>query len=213
LTFHGEVAAHPTYWRSNGLGPVFEGDRVCYAAGLQVKGGQGTRVLIDRVPPYFRRTDITFSSHFQTPPAAKSSSFPAAVAGKGFVYFSDPVFREYRKTGNYTVKTIWSEILREWVGAPMAGEGLPTSVNVYPRRQGRDLLITLLHYVPVRKALDIDIIDERGALAGEVLRLARPSRTALCYPDDTPLERIDERSFRLPAAKGRQLIRIPGYFK
>jgi hypothetical protein len=56
-------------------------------------------------------------------------------------------------------------------------------------------------------------IDERGSLAGEVLRLARPSRTALCYSDDTPLERIDDRSFRLPAVKGRQLIRIPGYFK
>jgi len=213
LSIGGPVEAYPTYWRSNGQGPAFEGDRVCYSEGLRVKGGKGTQALVDRVMPYFHRTDITFSSHFQTPPMADASAYPAVIGGKGFVYFADPVFREYRKTGNITVKTLVADFLRDHAGMPLAGEGLPSTVQVYPRRRGKDLLLTLLHYVPVRKALDIDVIDERGAFGGEILRLDRPVRQALLFPDNRPLERVDEQSFRLPAVKGRLLISLPGYFQ
>ena len=57
------------------------------------------------------------------------------------------------------------------IGAPRVGEGLPRGVLVVPRRRGDDLLVTLLNYQPVRKALEIDVIEEPTSFAGEILEI------------------------------------------
>jgi hypothetical protein len=216
LTFHGEVEKYPTYWRAR---PAFDhalsaSDRVFYQPGLNVKPGKGAKVLVDRVLPYFKRSAIAYSSHFQTPPVAAADRFPAVVAGEGFVYFADPIFREYRQAGNVTARDVWRRCVRDLVGPAPFGEGLPTTVNVYPLRRGRDLLLTLLHYVPIRKAMDIDVIEERGQFAGEFLRLADagPKTRARLFGSGEELPREADGSFRLPLAKGRLLIEVPGYF-
>jgi hypothetical protein len=73
LRFAGEVEKFPTYWRARrSFWPeLAESDRVLYAQGLNVIPGRGVKVLVDRVLPYFKRTDLTFSSHFQTPGQAE----------------------------------------------------------------------------------------------------------------------------------------------
>ena len=70
LKFFGEVDKFPTYWRAReDFDPAMHRtDRVFYQQGMNVVAGERTRVLVDRVLPYFKRTDVTFSSHFQTPP-------------------------------------------------------------------------------------------------------------------------------------------------
>lgn len=216
LTFHGEGEKYPTFWRAR---PGYDralsaSDRVFYAQGMNVKPGRGVKVLVDRVLPYFKRTAITYSSHFQTPPVAKPDVFPAVVAGPGFVYFADPIFREYRQAGNLTARNVWRRVVVDLIGPALAGEGLPTSVLVYPRRRGKDLLLTLLHYIPVRKAMDIDIIEERSTYAGETLRLqgADESTVVREFGTGEALVRTEEGGFALPAKKGRLLLEVPGYF-
>ncbi|HEY9248580.1 MAG TPA: alpha-L-fucosidase, partial [Rariglobus sp.] len=120
LHFAGAVEKFPTYWRARKTfwPELSASDRVVYAQGLNVKPGRGVKVLVDRVLPYFKRTDLTFSSHFQAPPQAAPDRFPAVVAGRGFVYFADPVFREYRQTGNQAVRDVWRRVMRDRVGAP-----------------------------------------------------------------------------------------------
>src|SRR5690606_38689160 len=113
LAFNGLVEKYPTYWRARAaFWPALSAsDRVVYAQGVNVRPGRGTKVLVDRVLPYFKRTDLTFSSHFQTPPQAEPDRFPAVVSGKGFVYFADPIFREYRQTGNQAVRDVWRRVM------------------------------------------------------------------------------------------------------
>jgi hypothetical protein len=214
LKFSGEVEKFPTYWRAHQDfdSDLRRSDRVFYQPGLNVTGGQGTRVLVERVLPYFKRTDVTFCSHFQTPPVARADKFPAVVGGRGFVYFADPIFREYRQAGNITARNVWKKVTEQLIGAPPFGHGLPGTILVYPRRRKADLLLTLLHYVPVRKSLDIDIIEERSSFAGEVLRLPAKAKSARVF-GGAALPRDAAGGFVLPTAKGRLLIEVPGYFK
>jgi hypothetical protein len=214
LTFSGEVDKFPTYWRAREEfdAAMHRSDRVFYQRGLKVRGGDGTRVLVDRVLPYFQRTDVTFCSHFQTPPVADVSDTPAVIAGERFVYFADPIFREYRQAGNLAARDIWKKVTAELIGEAPFGHGLPGTVLVYPRRRGDDLLLTLLHYIPVRKSIDIDIIEERSSFAGELLHLPEKVGKARLFHGEELLKNQDG-AYILPATKGRLLIEVPGYFR
>lgn len=215
LSFDGEVEKHPTFWRAKkSFAPEMSAsDRVFYAQGMNVKKGKGLKVLVERVLPYFKRSDITFSSHFQTPPVEKADKHPAVVAGEGFVYFADPIFREYRQTGNIAARDVWKKVMRERVGTPAFGDGLPTTVQVYPMRKGNDLLLTLLHYIPIRKAMDIDMIEERSSFAGEILKFNKPCDSVSLVFENKALSKYPDGGFVLPSTKGRLLLRVINYFR
>ena len=80
-------------------------------------------------------------------------------------------------------------------------------------RRGRDLLLTLLHYIPVRKAMDIDVIEERSSYAGKRLRLPAAARKVRVYGSGEELAQADDGIFLLPAVKGRLLLEVPGFFR
>jgi len=231
LKFAGEAEKWPTYWRirrefvaRSGVANATQnetgdslclaglaGDRVCYQRGMNVRGGKGTRVLADRVLPYFQRDDTHFSSHAQTPPVAKASGWPAVIEGKGFVYFADPLFREYRRSGNIPARDMVKMAAERLVGPPSFGAGLPTTVLVVPRRRGRDLILTLLHYVPVRKSLEIDVIEERMGFGGMELKLNPTPSEVRVFGTGERLMRT-RTGFLLPAASGRLMLESRGYF-
>jgi hypothetical protein len=213
LRFAGDEELFPTYWRARkDFDPAFaQSDRVHYAQGTKVLPSASLRVLVDRVLPYFKRSDIAFSSHFQTPPVARPGRHPAVVAGRGFVYFADPIFREYRQTGNLAARDVWRRTMARLIGPPPFGDGLPTTMLCVPRRRGRDLLLTLLHYIPVRKALDIDVIEERMGFGGETLRLPPAIKQVRVHGTDEMLARSAD-GFRLPESRGRLLLECPGAF-
>jgi hypothetical protein len=214
LSFAGVVEKFPSFWRARKAfwSELSASDRVVYSQGLNVVQGAGVEVLVDRVLPYFKRTDLTFSSHFQTPPVAKADRHPAVVAGKGFVYFADPIFREYREVGNIAVRDVWRRVVEQRIGAAPYGAGLPTTVLCVPRRRGVDLLITLLHYVPLRKALELDVLEERMGFAGELLSLP-DARSVRIFGSGAELAKNESGDFVLPVVKGRLLLEAPGFFK
>ena len=232
LSFEGEAPAWPTYWRARpGFSPDHAGsDRVCYSRGMNVvldrvrgvsPSGEtpGTlSILVDRVQPYFHRTEDRFSSHAQTPPVASPCDHPAVVAGpalsgvEGFVYLADPVFTEYRQTGNLAARDFVRLAMDRLVGPPPFGQGLPTTVGVYPRRRGEDLLLTLLHYVPVRKAIEIDVVEERMGFAGLSLRLPPAASSVRVFGTNEALARSADGGWVLPAAFGRLLLTVSGFF-
>ena len=213
LQRQGAVAAGPTFWR---VAPTFDADlavsdRVVYQPGSVVVAGPSTVSMAARALPYFPRTDLTFCSHAHAPPRAVSEPHPAIVLGEGFAYFADPIFREYRRHGSVVVRDGWRAALRRLISPPPVGDGLPTTVLSTLRRHGDDLRLTLLHYIPTRKALDGDMIEERSSFAGEVLRLPAGVTTVRTWPGGQLLPRSDD-GFLLPVAKGRLLLEIPGWF-
>ncbi|TVR41550.1 MAG: beta-galactosidase [Planctomycetota bacterium] len=206
----GTTPITPTYWRSRPvLGTALSrSDRVLYQAGSVIAEGSELEVAADRVLPYFQRTDLTYCSHFQAPPRSKAETAPAVLLGERVAYFADPVFREYRQHGNTAARDGVVAALRRLAGPPLVGDGLPTTILCVPRRRGSDLLITLIHYIPTRKALDIDMIEERSSFAGEILRL---DAATLRVADGSELPQVDD-GFLLPQVKGRLLLEAPDYF-
>jgi hypothetical protein len=214
LRFAGDGDQFPSYWRARkSFWPELSAsDRVIYAQGTQVVPGRGVEIWVDRVLPYFKRNDLTFSSHFQTPPVAKPDRYPAVVAGSRFVYFADPIFREYREAGNVVARDGWKRAVQRLIGPAPIGDGLPTTILATSRRRGRDLLVTLLHYVPLRKALQIDVLEERMAFGGEHLRLPPSAHQVRIFGTDTMLSRTDDGAFLLPPSKGRLLLEATNVF-
>ncbi|MDX2185410.1 MAG: alpha-amylase family protein [Opitutaceae bacterium] len=213
LSFTPESDLFPTYWRTR---PEFcaslsQSDRVVYNQGSNIVPGESQQVLVDRVLPYFRRTDLTFSSHFQTPPVKEPCANPAVIAGDRWVYFADPIFREYREVGNIAVRDVWRLCMERLIGPPAFGHQLPTTILVYPRRRANDLLLTLLHYVPLRKSLELDVLEERMSFADERL-LVRGASSAVLFPSGEALPKDAAGAFILPSRKGRLLVTLPGYF-
>ena len=213
----GEVEKFPAYWRArkNFMPALAASDRVFYQQGLNLVGGNGTKTLVDRVPPYFKRSDLEFCSHFQTPPAARADKHPAVLGGKNFACFADPIFREYRQSANLTARDVWKKCAEDLIGPAPFGADLPTTVRAYPMRRGKDLIVTLLHYIPTRKALDTDVIEERSSFAGEIFKLAKDIPALYAVGNDgarTALEKTASGEFLLPAAKGRVLLEAPGWF-
>ncbi len=209
------VPKYPTYWRAGEeyADLIGHADRVCYLPGVLVTAGEGTRVLVERVLPYFQRTDVTYSSHRQAPPMAEPDPSPAVVSGERFVYFADPIFREFRETGNLLMRDGWHAAMNQLENHVCFGEGLPTTVHVFPRRRGDDLTLTLLHYIPTRKAADQDMIEERSSFAGERLKFHCPQKVkTVRLSGGGKLERIEAGCYALPMAKGRLLVEVPGYF-
>lgn len=213
LQLSGPVEKFPAYWRSSQefCPALSRSDRVFYLRGHNVEAGPGTEVLVQRVLPYFQRSELKFCSHYQTPPQAEADSHAAVLAGPGFIYFADPIFREYRRSGNTAVAQACRAALERLVGPAPFGRALPTTVLSVPRRRGNDLLLTLLHYIPIRKALEIDTIEERTSFAGELLHLPAAAAQVLDFESQTPLPREGD-AFHLPLKKGRLLLEVPGFF-
>ncbi len=209
----GESGYKPTYWR-----PVAEfstqgsgDDRVIYSEGMNIEQDGSAAVLVQRVLPLFKRTDARFCGHFQAPPREEADSHPAVVSGDRFLYFADPVFRDFRQSCQPHLRDIWCVALERLLGPPLIDPRLPASIETYPARRGDDLLLTLLRYLPVRKAMEIDIIDEALPFDGEELSFNRPLETLVRYPDDQPMTSNAAGAFAL-TGRGRLLLTAPGYF-
>ena len=147
-----DVALYPTYWRARPdmVAAMGRSDRVCYLPGVEVKALAGTRVLVERVLPYFRRTEENFSSHLYVPPAPEADAAPAVIAGERFVYFADPIFREFRQAGNLMMRDTWHAAMNGLIGEPPFGDGLPRTMEIVPRRRGSrpPADVVALHSVP-----------------------------------------------------------------
>jgi len=210
----GAETDQPVYWQLEGsFAPDWAGvDRVIYRQGPAISWPGDARGVAWRQEQYFERTDKTFSSHFQSPPRPGKPSGPAVVLADRWACIADPVFRDYRESGGLVIAAVWRLLLESLIGPPMAGAGLPTTVLSVPRRQNRDLLLTLLHYVPVRKALNIDVIAERMGFAEEELTFDRAVSEVINDETGEPLAKSDAGKFLLKG-RGRLLLRVPGFFK
>ncbi|PTX96137.1 beta-galactosidase [Spartobacteria bacterium LR76] len=210
----GTCAYEQTYWRTKAefSADLALADRVIYQKGFVITAPE-CEILAERVHPYFNRDAVRYCSHLQAPPKPIPSAEPAVVAGERFVYFADPIFREYRQSGNIAVRDAWRESMLRLAGPPTFGYGLATTVQIYPRRRGRDLILTLLHYIPVRKALNIDMIEERSSFAGQILRLPTAARCVRVFPSGELLTPVRDGEWMLPTwASGRLLLEVPDYF-
>jgi hypothetical protein len=213
LVCQGDAAYAPAYWRARApwVQALGEDDRVVYAGGLRVQAPAEADILIDRVAPYFQRSDLKFCSHFQAPPRKDILGEPAALREKGWIYFADPIFTDYRQSANQVVSRAFGAALEGLIGRPATGWGLKSTVRICPLQRGKDLHLTLLHYLPERKGDGADIVAERLGFGGQTLRLPAHVSELVLEPEGRSIS-LEAGHYQLPCEEGRLLLRIPGFF-
>jgi hypothetical protein len=214
----GTEPLFPTFLRypEKMFAPRIAMDEVMYDQGTQLQPGKSMEVWLKRVLPYFNRNANHFSSHLHTPPE-KLSRFPAAIWNDRLAVFADPIFNTYRTNGSEIYRLLVQKAIEKLIGLPHFGHRLPLNVLQTVRRKGKDALISLLHYVPIRKAKSIDIIDERSPLGGlhlEIRTKKQPGAVVVFGTDETldAVKTHDHYTVTLPNAEGRLLLTIKDIF-
>jgi hypothetical protein len=186
-------------------------DEVMYEQGSQLETGKTLPVWIKRVVPYFNRTAAHFSSHFHTPPE-KLSKYPAALANDQVIVFADPMFLALRKNGSEIYRILLQKAVEKMIGRPSFGYELPMSVFQSVLKRGKDAVVSLLHYIPVRKCTSIDVIDERHPLTDLVWKIIsdkKPEIEIFDSGEKLPVENVNGVwQATLPKSAGRLLLTV-----
>ncbi len=153
------------------------GDRLIESP-FVIKGGatlvrpeKGSRILADRVEPYFNRTLAHFCSH-QHAPDARKSRFPGAfVTATGNVaYFGPKVFSEYADRAPALVRDLVFAVLEELLGEPVSTvTSLPSAgrISLMDQPDWNRYVFHLLYATPIKRG--DDVLPGRGIDSIEVI--------------------------------------------
>ena len=214
----GEPAWDTDYIASDGpLGEGLEPDTeyVMYRGGRRVRPAAGARELLRINAPFFNRTWRHFSSHRQTPSSGEYGG-PAAVAGRGVVYFAHPVFGIYDEYAPRWVRTLVSNAVRALIGPTLTRHdgpvGLELCLNDQPDE--RRLVLHALYYVPARRSRRLDILEDVPPLFNvrvELTGLKREILSARLVPGGAPIPvdiAEDGCGFTIPEIRGHQMVAL-----
>jgi hypothetical protein len=152
-----------------------------YVPGSMVKAGPQSTELARIWKAYFDRTYEHFSSHHQTP--FDQPIDQAAVVERGSIlYISFPVFESYAENAYRIHKLLVRNCLRRLLPQPLIKAEIPSTAEATVTDQNGKRIVHLLNYPAVRRAKDLDIIEEAALLVNAkiALRTAKaPSRVYL----------------------------------
>ncbi|GHC05095.1 alpha-amylase family protein [Cerasicoccus arenae] len=188
---------------------------------IRAQGGCSLGQIFD---PYFNRNWSDFNSHQHAPNLQESSGYDCGVKHGPILYFSHPVFRNYRSYGAVAYRHFIVNAIRSFLGGeqrlmtnmPSTGRASLT-YQTDEQRYVLHLLYapTVSRGGPIHLSLAegkrLEIIEELPSLHGiEVsLRLAESIRTARLEPMgvDLPFERVGELiNIKVPAFSCHQMI-------
>ncbi len=191
-----------------------ETEHVMYLRGLQVVPQPGTEVLAQTIVPYFNRTWEHFCSHRHTP-SAHTTGYPAILRRGRAIYFAHPIFSQYRANAPRWVKSLFLNALDLLLPQPLVRKDGPSTLlvtlNEQPRQQRR--VLHLLHYIPERRGLGFDTIEDVIPLYNIPisLRADSPVQSVTLVPGGPALpftQSSGRVEFTVPAIHGHQMIEI-----
>jgi hypothetical protein len=181
-----------------------------YVPGSMVKAGAQSTVLAQIWKAYFDRTYEHFSSHHQTP--FDQPTDQAAVVERGSIlYISFPVFESYANNAYRIHKLLVRNCLRRLLPQPLIKAELPSTAEVTVTDQSGKRIVHLLNYPAVRRARDLDIIEEAAPLANAkiALRTAKaPSRVYLAPQRQSLKFEVNDGYTQVivPSVQGHQMV-------
>ena len=192
-------------------------DYVVYERGERVRALVGTEVLARVGEPYFNRTPFTYTSH-QHSPIREVTDAPAIVRKGRAVYCAYPLFRAYRLHGNEIYKQVIAALIELLLPNPVLRVAAPSTAEVTLMRQaasatgGEDRLVAhLLHYVPQRRANDLDIVEDVLPIfdVDVAVRAGSPPARAYLAPEGVDLPVDWDGTYakvRVPKVEGHQMV-------
>jgi hypothetical protein len=187
---------------------------VVYKKGLEVDALPGSEVLAHTHVPYFNRTWEHYFSHRHTPSAGRPG-YPGVVRNGRAIYFMHPLFAQYHQNAPRWCKQLVLNAVAELLPDPLVRTSLPSAglVSVNEQAADRRLVVHLLHYVPERRGLDFDVVEDVVPLA-EVkvsLRAPGPVREVAAVPQGVRLafsQKAGRVDFTVPRLVGHQMAAV-----
>jgi hypothetical protein len=181
--------------------------------GVTLQAAPGAEVLAYSGVPYFNRTWEHFYSHLYTP-FDQVTDDPLIVQKGNVVTLARPWFSEYAVSAKRVHKQVIANCLARLLPEPRVGaHNLPSTAIVTVRRQHRNLIVHVLHYVHQRRGKTLDIIEDVLPLVDVKLSIradAAPTSVRL-QPQNAELESTWEAGyvrFNLPRVEGYQIIEL-----
>jgi hypothetical protein len=189
-------------------------EHVMYIRGLAVEAASGSEVLADLIQPYFDRTHRHFCSHRQTPASGESGN-PGIVRRGQAIYFSHPIFTQYNQNAPRWCKVLFFNALNLLLPDPVVRYEGPSTLRVTVNEQPaeRRWVVHLLHYVPERRGVDFDVIEDVISLFDVKVSVKAPQEVkgvALVPSGDVlPFETVNGRvEFAVPRLDGHQMVEV-----
>ena len=206
-----ELPFSPDFMRpADGFAGRADTDYVMYERGVEVDPAEGAEVLGTVTEPYFERSYDRFVSHAHTPPV-RTTERPAVLRKGRIVHFAHPVFTTYAKHSMLFHRDVVLAALRLLLPDPLFVATGPASLQATLTRlpDGRQVA-HLLHYVPERRGLALDIVEDRmpvhhveASVRGEWIPTLQPQGDTLAS------DRRDGRThFEVPLVDGHQMVEL-----
>jgi hypothetical protein len=172
---------------------------VMYDQGQAVQPRPGTRTLAEMTGSYFNRNYAHFCSHRQTPPDPdKPLPTPGMTlnAAGNVIYCAHPLFFGYRRQAVPWYKKLFLAAVRLLLPDPMVITSAPSTaqVNMMVQPERGRTIAHLLHYIPERRGLEFDTIEDVIPLHDVALsfRAPQPGRVYLApQGTDLPFDSAD----------------------
>lgn len=191
-------------------------EHVMYMRGLEVEALSGTEILASAKVPYFNRTYRHFCSHRHTPSAGETG-YPAVTQCGRVIYFAHPIFTQYNENAPHWCKRLVLNALQQLLPKPLVVHNGPstliTTLNEQEIAGSTRWILHLLHYIPVRRGQNMDIIEDIIPLHKLAVSIRVPQivQRVTIVPQNEPLDFEQDNGrveFVLPTLAGHQMIEI-----
>lgn len=202
----GMLPFSPDFLRLKGA----ETDYVMYEKGVALEAAHGAEVLAIISEPYFNRTYATFCSHAHTP-VNQATNKPGVIKSGNLVVFAHPVFSTYATHSMSFHRDIVLDALKSILPTPLLEVDGPTSLQASITQQGTRRIVHLLHYIPERRGLKFDVVEDRMVIKSAEVRVRGTAKQVTLVPSGESLsfeQRGDQVAFTIPQADGKLMICI-----
>ena len=209
----GDLEFSPDYLRvTSELSDSTDTDFVMYEQGLNVIPSAFATVLGSSITPYFNRTWDHFCSHAHAPSTGNIYG-PAVLQSDSIVYFAHPIFTTYGKHSMSFHRDIVLEAVKMLLPEPLIEIEGPTSLQATLTNQSEDSrhVVHLLHYIPERRGLNYDIVENPMPVHASTLRVRVPAQRAVLVPGGEVLTTSRDGAYlqvQVPAFAGRCIISL-----
>lgn len=201
---NGELPFSPDFLRTAGD----QTDYVMYERGLSLQPADGAEVLATISEPYFNRTYKTFCSHAHTP-VNEATTKPGVVKKGNLIVFAHPIFTTFARHSMSFHRDTVLEALKLLLPVPLVEVDGPTSLQASITKQGDRRIVHLLHYIPERRGLKFDVVEDRMVIKSTEVRVRGTVKSVTLVPSNESLDfeqRGDQVVFRIPQADGKLMI-------
>lgn len=163
VSYKGEAPYSPDFIAPKGhLAKEMEAaEHVMYDRGTWVEAKEHADFIQLATRPVFNRSFEHFCSHLHSP-SAREEVYPAVVGTRNTAYFIHPIFTTYQNMAPPWYKKLFKNEMERLLREPLVSHSGPSTVitNILEQKKENRAVLHLLHYVPVRKCKNLDIVDD-----------------------------------------------------